>query len=365
MTFDQNQLPKTSSMPVTDETRSAEGLSVLPPAHETAVQKAIGSIVLNGQEQGEFEGASWTRLEKLGKQQPVSIVEFAFADGSETSLVFRPDELGKFGEYYQKYPAVRQHFPRLYMSQVTAYGPDTRPVHVLEKIEGYHGDNHRDPENNRPFHELLDDSDKFEQLCHDMFVAVDDLLSESIMIYDTRPAVGHNVIYNTQSKQFQLFDIGTLRESDMTHVEKFIKFLEPGHELYNEREFTFIARMLQLYRDKYPGLELGFESPPYREAEYEVIANGIDTSVAEGLIRPSDEEYEDTYRDFVDWRGTRGRPVDKLPVLKRTIKSGKDLFQINPLALDAIEKNDTKLLMEVSNENRGSLVSRTFIEVRA
>ncbi len=180
---------------------SPEQVAELVRKYDACIIQAVHDVAVNGQTTGQFASGQWRQTNRLGKQQPVFIMEFDFPDIARLPLVFRPTRLA-FKDHYQEIEAVQRHFPRLYTcTEVSGDDGSSWQVLVVEKIEGFHGDSVSD-EDVAAFFGHLEDSDNFEKLCQDMFQAVDEVFAEPLDIQDVRPVTGHNVIYNVKTEHF-------------------------------------------------------------------------------------------------------------------------------------------------------------------
>lgn len=322
---------------------------------------AIGSVVVRGEKSGTADGAVWSVDRELGKQQPVYMVDLSFSEtGQVLPVVLRPSSR-KFHEYYDASAAVRRYYPRLYAAERPEGYRAGGSVYALEKLEGFHGDNAASWDNDQ-YDAFIADPEHFEQLCQEMFAAVDDIFQEPLEIHDVRPERGHNVIYNTKTGHFQLFDVDTLWPSDKSHAEKFISFIELGQRVDRPVEATYITRMLELYQLKYPEVrDFRLESEMFHRRDYTIVE--ADQEDDGTLVRPEDETYAQIYRDRIDWMGTRGKPLDQLPILKQIDRVGRNLTVLNPDVLNAIDQGDMRQLADVLNTNQGRLTVTNFIEL--
>ncbi len=311
-------------------------------------------IVLDAENQSRIKAGSegcviWEPVFESGKQQPVSIVKFSFPEGQSIELVFRPTK-GQFADIYMKYPVVRKYFPKLYMQiPVEDYRQN---VLVLQRFAGWD-----EKHEWNSFQSLITDAAMFEQLCQQVFEMANALLHEPLMLQDIAPAKGHNVIYDTVARRFQLFDVDTVKYSDEPFVKKFMDFINPGHAGTTKEEAKYIMRMMQIYQRKYPKMPLSYMSAPYTRGTYHEVKDanrdGNDT-----LIYPTDPHYEQAYLS-IDWRGPPGK--DKLYPLQLQTEKGQAIISIRQDILDAVEADDAQTLYTLLQQYSGNILEREFV----
>lgn len=316
---------------------------------------------------GEINGILWHRQERLGKQQPVVIIGLTFPDSSRLPVVLRPTS-GDFKSYYDDYPEIKQYYPDIYAAFSSGQEDEykERTDLVLEMIDGFHGDS-RDSAIVAGFKEILATTEGFEQLCRDIFEAVDTIHKLPLAVVDISPAQGHNVIYNIAKKRFQFFDVDTLRGSNKSHVAKFLSFVDRTISTFNnsEQQLAFTARMVQMYQNIYPNTELAYESGPKELVAYSLGQESEDTIVLE----PTNPEYEVAFYAMARQLGVNAirqsfNFVNAVSV-KRVTKKGRDTIIIDPDMQAAALANDTEAMAKilVATKNRTSrLLITEFVE---
>lgn len=303
---------------------------------------------------GERNGVKWRKTFNAGKQQPVPIVEFTFPGDIKFELVFRPN-FGGFEKKLQTYPLLQSHFPHVYLSQPIPYYDQTLAptVLVIDKINGY-----EEKMNGEKFTDHISRPENFEQLCVEIFQIVDEMFDEPLFITDTIPVKGHNVFFNIDTGKFQLFDIDTVKISGWSHERKFMEFINPDQPTNDMNHARFIARMIQMYSEKYPERNLSYTGDEINLGEYVKVING---SIEEDqhLIILNDPRYEDAYKS-IDWRGTRSRT--DLPPLKLITKLGRNIFSIRADILEASRRNEYDQINKILASSRGNIIEQTFVE---
>jgi hypothetical protein len=319
--------------------------------HTESVQ-TIAVSDLDTNRTGEFGGVSYESTFRSGKQQPVHIVKLSFPEGETFEVVVRPTS-GNFDELYERYEEVRKYFPHLYM-KVNAEDEYhlKRKILVVERVEGY-----EEKSNGQAFYEHVTNEENFEQLCKEVFTAVDELHQKPVLINDVNAVSGHNVFYNTKTKMFHFFDVDSLKESDLSAERKFMTFIENG--LRVDAEIKFLVRMIQLYVEKYPEAKFSYEGEEYVKGNFEEVKDA--KLEDQGLIRPGSSDYEDAYRSL-DWRGTRGRTdLSPLRLIKR---KGKDVISTNPELVEAALANDFEKTKEMVEKLFGKITETKFVETK-
>jgi len=178
-----------------------------------------------------------------------------------------------------------------------------------------------------------------------------------LILSDIAPTGGHNVIYNTNTKRFQLFDVDSLKPSDRAFEEKFMSFVNRDQRM-NDMEIRFLMRMIQLYRERYPDSQLSYEGDEYTHGQILEVAGP--TGALDNVIYPDNPYYEEYYRAAIDWRGTRGRK--DLPLLTWQKRLGRDVNSINRELLEAIRKDDFEKTKQIVAQLGGRIVEKEFVE---
>lgn len=319
-------------------------------------EQAIRDLILSHSDDlrnigdGEKDGLKWRQTLSSGKQKPVCILEFTFPEGFIFELVIKVTSQ-EFMEIYEKYPVVRKHYPHIYLNQKVPYFKDAKEdVLVVEKINGYE----EKLDKNKEFDMYIDNPENFEQMCKEVFDIADEILDQQLRLVDVMPTNGHNVIFNTDTGHFQLFDIDTVQEWPESKVSKFMEFIDPM-QVRDNKNTAFVVRMIQLYLQKNPESQLSYFGQEYRLGEYIKLS---EDSTEEGLIHPGDSNYEKAYKSF-DWRGTMDRK--NLPPIKLVVRKGRDRFFINEKLIEAAKEGDMEKAKEAIKECRGKIVEKVFV----
>jgi len=325
---------------------------------------------------GQAEGLSWNRTQLIGKQQPVALVDFALEDGSVIPTVVRPTGR-EFRNLYEKNDVVRKYYPRVFLSATLPYANGfSRDLLVVERVDGYHGDYNKVP-TVKEFKAVVSTPEGMEQLCQETFQALDEILSAPLILHDVDPPSGHNMIYDTTSGHFRLFDVDTVSESDATYQEKFLKFLGSTVDRYGrssipKASIAYVMRTLQLYTAAHPDEDLVYESDTTDVPEYAVSDEMYPT---EGeLLYTGSEEYKKAHARLVGWWESiaweKDFPItwDKdFPVIKKKIRTGRYVSKIRPGLLEAAGNDDIdgfeKIITELQKGFEENLLTeKTFVE---
>ncbi len=353
-----------------DINRSVSGTELFRQ-HPDLLITTLESGVLEDTTDGTAGTVSWHRTDRLGKHQRVAIVEFSLPDGSTLPAVIRQC-YSPYSEISEDHPKIQKYYPKVYDAlPIASHEPGVEESEMLaiEKIEGFHGD-HPDTAFTEQFKAKIETPEGFEELCQDMFTALDELYDLPLDTTDIDPVAGHNVAYNTSTGHFQFFDIDTLRRSDAPHVQKFLRFV--GNTLHKGRNsdenIAFATRMIQLYQDAHPDRELRFEYPPTEVTFFEAIEGT--PAVNKEYIYPNkdgehSEEYWKAFFMYQQQQGERAVPITKPPVLQKETKSGHYSSVMNPAILEAIRRNELiriKELLAHRSISQESILDTQFFE---
>lgn len=339
--------------------------------HPDLLRETLEAGVLEDATDGTSNGICWHRTDRLGKHQRVALVDYDTPDRQPVSVAIR-QSYGQYREMLETYPQVQQFYPAVYDSlPVSSDDPHLQPSEMLaiEKVEGPHGDL-PDPAVVEKYQEIIRSPEGFEQLCTDMFEAIDTILSLPLDITDVKPAAGHNVIFNTQTGHFQFFDIDTIRKSDKPHVEKFLNFVNNAvtQRGNNDQALSFALRMLQMYQAAYPDQELRFDHAP-GTFEFYGLSDGKDDQQAE-IIGPDvdgelSEEYFTAYDIYLQQNGHEAIPIASKPKIRKTTKQGHYSFILRPDIREAVHNNDIRGLeaaLGATEFNQNKMLNRTFVK---
>jgi len=176
-------------------------------------------------------------------------------------------------------------------------------------------------------------------------------------LHDIDPATGHNMIFNTRTGAFQLFDVDTLASSDRPFEEKFMEFVNPGQPI-DEPKTRYLMRMLQLYLARYPHARLSYEGEPELINKFSTPERAFGKITK--TIKPGDAGYDEAYRKGVHWLGPRGKT--DLPVLVRSERRGRDRYFFAAELLEAARRNDFERFDQIVKSLDGKIIKKEFIE---
>lgn len=343
-------------------------------AHDGIIEACLASGILEDTEDGVFGDVTWHRTDRLGKHQIVAIVDFMMPGGEVLPAVVRPT-YSEFSVLVQEYPAIAELYPGIYGSlPQPSSDPEINDAEILliEKIGGPHGD-HLDEAVREQYTHLIETPEGFDQLCQEVFAMVDEIHSFPVQVGDVNPVNGHNIAYDMAKQRFRLFDVDTLKRSDSSHTQKFLEFMGGSLNGHNNSQFhlAFVARMMQMYQEKYPDQELAYESPVQEVAFY---GFADDTGSPEGTLIYRDKEKDslDDDRYFAAWSRFRDRVGGKVasmdllrsdPVLMETVKTGRYVSTISQEMLNALSSNDLATLEQlIAERDLHQLVDTRFVE---
>lgn len=349
--------------PYTPLPESQERIVELVHEHEAAIA-AMTKAAFSGYPSGEADGVSWHVTSRVGNSTTFPLIVCDLSDGVQVPMALRPDTSG-FKDLYEKHPVVQRYFPHLYGSVdevQEANGYTYGSVLLVERIQGYEGDGDPASASVTSFSELLNDPEHFEQLCQEMFEMADAVLAEPLAISDVGPGRGHNVMYNTITKHFQLFDTESITSSDKPYDAKFIDFITNIADVRNDKDITFFMRTLQHYHERYG------KWPEYTEPARLGHIGAAEPGDVAGenlvLVHRDDPRYPHL---LFSAESNGDIPQDKVSpeTLKITAQSGTYTTGFKSDVLDAVTDSNAASLKELLiNSDRasgsGNLINRTF-----
>lgn len=238
--------------PESKEKVEAQIISEQIKQYESAVREIVRSVYSAyvqdrvTEHAGGIDGIAYRRLNTYrgGKQQPVTIIELTFPTGVTAKVVCKKDS-HQIAARVEKHPALNNILPTVYL--------DVDGVLVIEHIEGLELDK---------VEQLLNQQEDLkEQLASDAVNIVDDLVSLPFVLNDVNFPKGHNVIFDSNTHHFRVFDVHSISEagSMKTYGERLLNFVDltAGQARRANRDadmknIDFLVRYIRHYLKKHP-----------------------------------------------------------------------------------------------------------------
>ncbi len=187
--------------------------------------------------EGELDDIKYRLLPpyRKGKQQPVVIVEH-FLPGGETFKVVLKRDGHDTPAMQASHAVLKKILPRIYFEISDIVG--------IEYVEGL--------ELGPYCAALQEDSALIGQLVDDAFEIIDGCYREGLFLSDVSFTGGHNVMFDTATRRFRVFDIHAVSESEKDYERKFLDTLNDEARHFATRNALgplpeFLMRLIQRY----------------------------------------------------------------------------------------------------------------------
>lgn len=201
---------------------------------------------------GVHKGISYheTSPERTGKQQKVSIIQFLFPDGFSFEMVCKFDDFDMFRKQNEN-EVLQRRLPKIFLERESVIG--------IEKLNGLQMDKYR---------EYLNESSHLKQLIDESFEIFDDVSRNNFFLNDVDFVDGHNILFDTDTQRFRVFDVHSFLESNEPYAKKLLDFLNQeavrirqrsDNEAEMRKRVKFCIGFIQKLLEKYPNQNFSYQ----------------------------------------------------------------------------------------------------------
>jgi len=276
--------------------------------HKDSLEKIMG----DRKEEGEFDGLKFHKKQTFKPRiGSIAVLTVRFPNGELYEFLYKASrEGGKNMLVYQSnFKYLRECYP-----PVLLFNDEGFLTIMLNGLEG------------QPFEEILKKNPRRRiQLYRESFQMIDDIFRHTpLYIQDLRINEGHNIMFNLDTKHFQLFDFDILHlRPNLSHEAKHIEYLRNRFSMkkdIKEYDFSLIIYYVNKLIRAYPKLRLKHSTPLE-------------------IYEANHPQYKNMYYQI----NLQAPPMG----YKQTLFAGGDTYLFRPEILVAIRNKDKKLLQRI------------------